>query len=263
MVIHSLGRASIPTLIMAKTIFTGTEDSGKSYMLAYRAGQIAERNHDWLKITGIPRPIRSNLEFQPWFYDWVTKDLGIPIYYWKDIEEWPSFRSCDMIVDELGAYLDSRTYANLPLDIRLWLSQASKLGVDMFASAQDFAQVDISFRRLVKSDEGGLFQITKIIGSGRPNETKPPVKRIWGICAMRELDPTGYNEDDKKFASDSFLPYFFFLRKEVCSIFDTTKRIAKSKPPPYKHIARRCEIPNCGMQMFENIDGHKHKISHV
>jgi len=247
---------------MAKTIFSGAEDSGKSYQLALHAGKLAERNAEWLKITGVPRPLVSNLEFQPWFFDRVTKELGIPIRYWKDIEELPALTNCDLIIDEVGSYFDSRTFKDLPLDVRLWLAQASKLGVDIFGSAQDFAQVDIAFRRLVSADNGGLFHITKLMGSQRPALTKPPVKRIWGICTMRELDPIAYEEESKKFGNKG-LPSFFFIQREICNIFDTSKRIAKSNPPPYKHVARTCSEPDCGFELYKTIHGVKHKISHV
>jgi len=243
---------------MAKTIFAGLEDSGKSLMLAEISGKIVERNADWYRITGIPRPLVSNIEYEQWFLDFA-KERGIPIRYWKDIEELPRLADCDVIIDEVGAYFDSRTFKDLPLEVRLWLAQASKLGVDIYGSAQDFAQVDISFRRLTTE----LFHITKLIGSARPSKTRPPVKRIWGLCMKRELDPVGYDETKKKFNSDSWIPSFFFIRAEYCRIFDTTKRIAKSKPPPYKHVERHCEDPNCKFEMFVTREGHRHKISHL
>jgi len=243
---------------MSKTIFSGLEDSGKSLKLAEFAGKIGERNADWLKITGKPRPIVSNLEFQQPFYEYIT-GLGIPIRYWKDLEELPALRNCDLIIDEVGAYFDSRTFKDLPLDIRLWLSQASKLGVDIYGSAQDFAQVDITFRRLTTT----LYHITKLIGSPRPAETRPPVKRIWGLCMMRELDPVGYDETKRKFNNSSVLPQFFTIRREICEIFDTTKRIEKTAPPPYKHVARPCADPNCKFKMYEQHGGRLHRVSHV
>jgi len=247
---------------MAKIIFSGAEDSGKSLMLAEYAGKIVERNGRWLS-QGLPaRPIRSNLEFQPWFEEYAASK-GVPIVYWKDIEEWVNFRECDMICDEVGAYLDSRTYQNLPIDIRLWLAQASKLGVDIYGSAQDFAQIDISFRRLIKGPTNALYQITKLIGSPRPAATRPPVRRIWGVCTMKELDPVAYDEGKQRFTSKSWLPGFFAIRREICSIFDTQKRIAKSKPPPYKHIERECTDADCKFQMHKVIDGRTLKITHV
>jgi len=247
---------------MSKTIFSGAEDSGKSYQLALHAGKIVERNARWLKITGNPRPIRSNLEFQPWFQEFAA-ERGVPIYYWKDIETWVDFRDCDMIIDEIGAYLDSRNFKDLPLDVRLWLAQASKLGVDMYGSAQDFAQVDVSFRRLVSSENGGLFHITKMMGSQRPAATKPPIKRIWGICAMRQLDPVAYDETSKKFNSKLALPQFFFIREQICNIFDTTKRIPKTAPPPYKHVARPCADPQCKFKLYEMHQGKMHRVQHI
>lgn len=248
---------------MAKYIFSGAEDSGKSYQLALAAGRLAERNHAWMKITGKPRSITSNLHFQPWFREYVEDKLGVPIKYWKDVEELPYMTGTDLIWDETGVALDSRNYKDLPADVRFWLAQASKLGVDIYGSAQDFAQVDISFRRLVSEDTGGLFHISKLIGSPRPHETKPPVKRIWGLCMMRKLDPVGYDEQSKKFSKDDIMPSFFLIRKEICSIFDTNKRIAKSAPPPLKHIARRCSIAGCKLHRHEVINGEDYLITHV
>jgi len=255
---HALASSQIPQINMAKTIFSGLEDSGKSLMLATYAGKIIERNADWLKKGCQMRPLVSNLEFQQSFLDYA-KELGIEIRYWKDLEELPALKDCDLIIDEVGAYFDSRTFKDLPLDIRLWLAQASKLGVDIYGSAQDFAQVDLTFRRLTTQ----LFHITKLIGSPRPTATRPPVKRIWGMCMVRELDPVGYDEQKRKFNNSAVFPSWFFIRKEYCEIFDTTKRIAKTKPPPYKHVERRCVDPDCKFEMYITREGHKHKISHT
>jgi len=241
-----------------KHIFSGLEDSGKSYKLAEIAGKLVERNSEWFKITNIPRPIISNLEFQPHFVRFAT-DRNIPIKYWKDLEELPELDNCDLLIDEVGSYFDSRTFKDLPLSIRLWLAQASKLGVDIYGTAQDFAQVDLAFRRLTNS----LSHVTKYMGSERPTATRPPIKKIWGICSIRELDPVGYDEQKKSFNNKDIIPSFFFIRKEICEIFDTTKRISKSKPPPYKHIVRHCSEVGCNFEMYQTIHGVKHKISHV
>lgn len=246
---------------MAKVIYTGPEGAGKSYLLAWQAGQLVERNAKWFKKTKIPRPIISNLEFQPWF-EKFAEDRGVPIYYWKDIEDLPTMTECDLIIDEVGAYFDSRTFKDLPLDVRLWLAQADKLGVDIFGTAQDFAQVDVSFRRLVAGTNNALYLIDKIAGSQRPAKTKPVSGRVWGICTKREIDPVGYDESTKKF-SNKGMPGFFFIRREICNIFDTNKRIAKSKPPPMKHIERRCIIPGCKMERHTNKDGEHYMVTHV
>jgi len=243
---------------MAKTIYSGLEDSGKSLKLAEVAGKLIERNGDWIKMGLTPRPIYTNLEFSEWVLDYAT-EKGVPIKMWKDLEELIGLSECDLIIDEVGAYFDSRTFKDLPLELRLWLAQASKLGCDIYGSAQDFAQVDISFRRLTTT----LYHITKLIGSQRPAATRPPVKRVWGICMMRELDPVGYDEQKRKFNNATVMPEFFFIRKEITTMFDTQKRIAKSAPPPYKHIERRCSESGCNFELYKVVNGHKHKISHV
>jgi len=235
-----------------KIVYTGSEGSGKSYQLALTAGRLVERNHDWLKKTGIPRPITSNLHFSPQFEEFAA-ERSIPIYYWKDIEELPKMTETDLLVDEIGAYFDSPTFKDLPLDVRLWIAQADKLGVDIFGTAQDFAQVDITFRRLVSGKGNALYLIDKIAGSNRPSSTKPFIKKVWGVCTKIEIDPVAYDEETKKFAGKGVIPSFFFIRKEICEIFDTNLRIEKSKFPPYKHIERECADPNCEF----------HKVTHV
>lgn len=245
---------------MAKIIFSGLEDSGKSLMLAEYSGKIIERNAGWYKVTGVPRRLVSNMPYSDSFREYA-ESLGVPepIKFWKDIEELEELRDCDLVIDEVGTYFDSRTFKDLPLSTRLWLAQASKLGVDIYGAAQDFAQVDLAFRRLTTE----LYHITKIAGSPRPSRTRPPIKRIWGICMLRELDPVGYDEQERKFNNASTFPSFFLIRREMCQIFDTNTRVAKSKPPPYKHITRPCADVNCKFKLYETVDGHVHKISHV
>jgi len=236
-----------------KVIFSGLESSGKSLKLAKTVAEIAYRNAAWAKRSGHIRPIASNLEFSATFYKHVTEDLGIPIQYWSNIDELIKLHDCDVIVDEVGNYFDSRLWADLSRDARMWLSQGAKTGVEMYGSAQDFAQVDKAFRRLVNH----LFHITKVMGSRRPAATKPPVKRIWGLCVIRELDPQGYDEDKKKFAAGGVIPSFFTIRRQDCEIFDTTQKIIRSRPEPMRHIERFFDLGAACL------DRGRHKILHV
>jgi len=262
---------------MSKLIWTGLEDSGKTLCMATMAGNILYRNAKWLKEQKrfakkhgvqafkekykrdeiIPRPIIYNCPFSNVFLD-EARALSIPTRKWKDLEELPSLNGADLFIDEVGTYFDSRTYSMLPLDIRLWLAQASKLGVDIFGAAQDFAQVDISFRRLTTH----LYLVTKLAGSMRPHPTRPPVKRIWGICTVREMDPINYDTSEGQNNPKGW-PWPFFIRRSACELFDTTKRIEKSAPPPYKHVPRRCEEPNCKFEQFHFEHGVKHKVTHL
>lgn len=225
-----------------KVIFSGLESSGKSLKLAMTAAKVLERNYKWLKQSGKARPIASNMKFSKEFED-HAESLGIPLIYWSNIDELILMENVDVFIDEVGNYFDSRLWQDLSLDARRWLTQGAKTGVEIYGSAQDFAQVDKSFRRLVNH----LFHIRKIVGSRRPSPTKPPVKKIWGICMVTELDSQAYKEDKDKFANKGALDFsFFFIERVYCEIFDTNQKIVRSKPSALKHIERSCADENCG-----------------
>lgn len=235
----------------AKVVFSGLESSGKSLQLAMTVSDIAYRNIRILKKFKIERMILSNMKFSDSFETFLNENC-VKFKYWKDLEDLISYDNCDVIIDELGNYFDSRMWSELSLDVRRWLTQGAKSGIQIFGSAQDFAQVDKAFRRLVNE----LYLITKVIGSPRPSPSMPPVNKIWGLCIMQSLDPQGYNEDKKKFSSASLIPNFFFIERKYCEIFDTNQKIVRSAPPPLKHIERFCEDPSCTL--------HRHgKIIHV
>jgi len=238
-----------------KIIYSGLESSGKSLRLAKVVCDLVYRNNKWNNIRyeewiqggmvgekPAPRPIVSNIRFKQEFEDFAIKEQGVPIIYWTNIDEIIKYDNADIIIDEVGTYFDSRLWADLSLDVRRWLTQGAKTGIEIYGSAQDFAQVDLAFRRLVNN----LYHITKLIGSPRPSATKPPVKRIWGICAMRELNPREYKEDKKSFDNTQLIPNFFLIERTYCNIFDTTQKIERSLPPVMKHIDRYCENEKCG-----------------
>lgn len=224
-----------------KIIYSGLESSGKSLRLAKVTADLVIRNSKWKKESGKERPIVSNLRFTPSFEKWA-QELCVPIKYWTNLEELLNYENADIIIDEVGTYFDARLWSDLSLDVRRWLTQGAKSGIEIYGSAQDFAQVDLAFRRLVNN----LYHITKLVGSRRPAATKPPVRHIWGLCSMRELNPREYKEDKKSFDKTNLFPSFFFIERRYCEIFDTTQKIERSKPAPYKHIERSCELADCG-----------------
>jgi len=234
-----------------KIIYSGLESSGKSLRLAKLTADLVQRNSKWFKESGKTRPIVSNLKFTEKFYNWATEEMIVPIIYWENLEQLIQYDNVDIIIDEVGTYFDSRLWSDLSLDVRRWLTQGAKSGIEIYGSAQDFAQVDKAFRRLTNH----LVHVTKITGSSRPSPTKPPVKFIWGLCIKQELNPLSYNEDKKEFAASigGIIPTPFFLRREYCELFDTTQIINRSKPLPYRHVERHCEHSNCNFE----------KISHV
>jgi len=223
---------------MSKIIYSGLESSGKSLRLAMLCVYLVHRNAKWAKLTGIPRPIYSNMAFSTDFVSYATS-LNIKLRNWKDLDELVKLDEADIICDEVGNYFDSRGWENLSLDVRRWLTQGAKTGIEFYGGAQDFAQVDIAFRRLVQ--DGDLKMIRKIAGSRRPAKTKPPVKRIWGICVIWDMDAQGYDEKNKSFASGWIPSSIFLIRKKYTKIFDTNQKLLLSAPPLMKHVVRFCE----------------------
>jgi len=222
-----------------KRVFVGFESGGKSLLMARESYQNLFRNARWLKITGIPRPIVGNLPWSKEFHALADK-LGIPILPFKHISQLPTLSECDLYLDELGTYFDSRLFADLPLDVRLWLGQAEKMGVQMVGTAQDFGQVDKSFRRLCKE----VFEVKKIVGSRRPMKTAPPVNWIWGVLLVWELEPRSFQGEQVDMKTLG-LPSPFLIRKKWIRLFDTSARIALSDPAPLMHVERKCQDPLC------------------
>ncbi|MBC7836917.1 hypothetical protein H7X87_04045 [Acetobacteraceae bacterium] len=241
-----------------KVIFSGLESSGKSLKLAMLVTDLAYRNckwyekqlNDWERLGQIkyekkygegarpaPRPIWSNLKFSDPFEKYCKEELGIPIFYWSNLSELIEIQNADVICDEVGNYFDARMWEQLTMDVRRWLTQGAKMGIEFYGSAQDFAQVDKAFRRLVNH----LLHIRKIVGSRRPSATKPPVQFVWGFCMVTELDPQGYDEDSNKFANVNILNFrLFTIRKHYTQIFDTLQKIKRSAPPPLIKEVRVC-----------------------
>jgi len=245
-----------------KVIFSGLESSGKSLRLAMQATELVERNSKWFDkqaaywkkygpekfqekyeiAAPTPRDIYSNLKFTQEFEYWAREEMNVNILYWENVEDLILIQDADVLIDEVGNYFDARGWESLSLDLRRWLTQGAKSGIEIYGTAQDFAQVDKAFRRLVNH----LLHIKKIAGSRRPTPTMPPVKFIWGLCLVVPLDPQNYDEDENKFEGASLLDYrLFYIRKQYCEIFDTTQKIKRSVPLPYKHSVRRCEDATC------------------
>lgn len=226
---------------MSKIIYSGLESSGKSLKLAMVVCDLVHRNKKIFEKFGLRRPIWSNLEFSPEFREYCEQN-NVPLMIWKNLNDLILISEADVVIDEVGNYFDSRMWQDLSLDVRRWLTQGAKCGIEIYGSAQDFAQVDKSFRRLCDT----LYEIKKLIGSPRPSSTRPPVKRIWGICMMRQLNPVAYNEDKKKFENGAIIPSFFTIQKRYCEIFDTKQKIVRSLPAPLIHEERSC--PTCGLK---------------
>lgn len=216
-------------------IYVGLPGAGKSLRLAEIVIQLLRRNKKYFKKSGIRRLIYSNMKMS----DALEKEYEGFIKYWEDPSELVKQRNVDVIWDEVATYLDSTQWANVPLELKRWLQQHRKFGIDIFANTQDFPMLDISMRRLVSR----LYIMKKIIGSRDKSATRPEVSRVWGAVIMRHVDPDSFIMDktEYKYIGAQFL----FIKKKLCDAFDTTQEITSGKYPPLRHIERECSKENC------------------
>lgn len=239
-------------------IATGLPGASKSYITAETSVELVHRNRRWFKRTGIVRPVVSNLVLSPEFTELANSVIDVELdgkivssegqeflKYWEDPEELPHLKNCDVIWEEMGAHVDSRSWEQLPLSLRRWLQQHRHRGVNIWGNCQDFADIDIAVRRLVQN----LVYLTKLAGSRDPSPTTPPLRWIWGIVAKVQLDPRNYQED-KKLSSGVFAGFTFITRKGV-ELYSMHNDIRPGKYPPLQHRERTCA--DCGHRKIIHI----------
>lgn len=212
-------------------IVEGQPGQGKSLYTARLARKLIARNKKWAQKSGTIRKVASNVKFAPHFEQWAGEFL----IYWSDVNELIAMRDVDIIWDEIATELDARNYVNLSNDLKRWLSQYRKRGVDVYANTQDFSMVDARCRLMITR----VRSIRKLIGSRDPSPTKPPIKFVWGVCMI--LDVQNWRETDaekKKYTLTSL--NLFLIEKQDVEAYDTRQDIAQSPYPPLKKIVRVC-----------------------
>lgn len=217
-------------------IFTGLPGSGKSYKLGQTAIELLYRNRKMHERGAPLRKVYTNLKLSA---D-VEAEFRDYIEYWTELKQLTPLRDVDVLIDEVATYFDARLWETLSLEMRRWLAQHRKFGIEIYGTSQDFAQVDKAFRRLTSD----LLYLTKLIGSRDISATKPAPKYIWGIAAVRHLDPTKYDEQKSKFENTG-LPSFLLIGRKGTQVFDTRAEVKLSSALPLKHIEKECEMPNC------------------
>jgi len=218
-------------------VISGLPGAGKSLKLARTVLQVLERNRKWEKKSGVKRLLYTNLKLAPW----VMEEFSEYVREWEDTQELTRLRNVDVIWDEFATAMDATQWQNMSLELKRWLQQHRKFGIEIYGTTQDFAQVDKSFRRLVSD----LIHVTKLIGSRDKSNTMPDVKTIWGLCTVRTLDPQKYDEAKSKFENTGMLPQFMWISRKDIEVYDTTAEVKVGHYPPLRHIARECELAGC------------------
>jgi len=204
-------------------IIEGKPGQGKSLYTARVVRKILKRNQKFYLKTGIKRKIYSNIKFSEEFEELAKGYLK----YWSTTYEITNLRDCDLIWDEIATELDSRNYAQLTTELKSFLSQYRKRGVDIYSNTQDYSMVDARARLMVTR----VASLVKIIGSSDPSATKPVIKRIWGLIVVRDVE--NFLADDPHNKKYTPVPSFFFIDKEDIALYDTRQDIPPSPPLPF------------------------------
>ena len=216
-------------------VYTGRPGSGKSNKLAQTLVEVLDRNQRYYERTGIIRQIYTNFHLRPDLEELYSGALR----HWQNLEELVVVKDVDIFIDEIFNYFDAKHWAELSFSVRRWLSQHRKLGIEIYGNCQDFAQVDISFRRMVSD----LFYLVKVIGSRDPSPTRPAVKWIWGMSIIYTMSPVDYQENQKD--NSTRFHWVMFIDRKSCELYNTREIIQPGVFPPLQHIERRCVNPNC------------------
>lgn len=239
-------------------IVTGLPGASKSYDCTEKAHEWITRNRRWYQQTGIIRPLRSNLVFSDKYTEEMNDMSNLPLRknvyetpkkrewnqnhqfleYWEDPEELPLLNHCDVIWEEMGAHVDSRSWEQLPFELRRWLQQHRHRGINVYGNCQDFADVDIAVRRLTSE----LHYLVKVVGSRDPSPTSLPPRWIWAWVLKWQLNARSY-DDNNKFKGASLVGTKL-LKREIVERYSMFNNIKPMKPPPLRHTERKC--PDCG-----------------
>lgn len=244
-----LARTAIDLLYRNRRYYKKQQKQFAKTVLWYKkrdGGRLKSQTIEYLKILEPkPRLLWTNLKLTTP----VEKEFEGFVQYWTDLRQLTPLRDCDVLIDEVATYFDARLWETLSLEMRRWLAQHRKFGIEIYGTSQDFAQVDKAFRRLTSN----LVYLTKIMGTRDLSPTRPPPKFVFVLSLVKELDPTVYDEQKSKFQSSGLLPRFMIITKRDVAIFDTRAEVNLSSALPLKHIERVCERNDCPFHKTQHV----------
>lgn len=198
------------------------------------------------------------------------KYLGRRLFYWNDVEDlqfcprekcWKTpkkhrLHGCYLIFDDIATILPADNWNMTPMWLRKTFSQARHNSVRVLANLQDPFSCDVNFRRYTDM----AFRFRKIMGSPDPDETKPKIKRIWGIYIRRKVSAellwkTGDLTDEEaqewrqkhieggSAIGDMWRAVPHWIGKKICNLYDTTQDVKEYTPRGFKHTELYCIDP--------------------
>lgn len=213
-------------------LVVGAPGNGKSLYMARTTRWLVHRNRKVFEKYGIFRKVRANSRFSKKFENECKvivdgKEESF-LEYWNTMDDILRMRNVDIVWDEIATNMDAREAMTLPPEVKRFLSQFRKRGLEIYANTQDFSFLDKRARYFITD----MFFLSKIIGSPDPSPTKPPVKKIWGWVAKRRVKPESMKAENPEQIQFTLIPSFFPIKKEDTEMYDTLDDIPASPPIP-------------------------------
>lgn len=189
------------------------------------------------------RRVYSNMKFSKAIED---KHLGIDLFYWTDPSELWTLRDVDILWDDIGLYLPADEWEKVHPRTRRMLILYRHRGLRIYSTTQDYKQIAIQFRRIVKN----AYKMNKAIGSRDKSATLPPVDHVWGLIIKRRFDPDDLEAKTKAMVTNSaseldrvaFLPSdWFCIRRRLVDMYDTTEELGIEEHWILEKRVYRCE----------------------
>jgi len=219
------------------TGWIGRKGQGKSAMMARELLRVLARNKKWHERLGLP--IRKVCVMFG-LADWFKEDWAEYLVEWSDIVELPKFKECDVFADDITTRLDQTQWRLLGMDVKEWLRANERHGCDFYFNAQNFAEVEITFRRMTDV----VYYCEKVIGSRRPSATRPEVKKVWGIIRTLQIPEDEFRKEGwtQSRLGETNRGRIHWLSRKLTDIYDHTTVLPPPDLPKLKHYVQWCEL---------------------
>jgi len=217
-------------------IYTGLPGSGKTTKLASIALMKLKESRKIEQNTGFHRSLRTNIKFSPE----IELQYADLIEYFVDIYDMPTWKDCDIIIDEISTYFDSQEWEHLPRQIKRYLKLHRHYRVNIYGIAQDFLTVDKNFRRLTSQ----LFLMLRVFGTAEPMPFEKQKKYPFVFSIQYEVDKKFWELEKEMYQYIGSEWHLF--TPGTFKIFDTSQEIPEQVPPPLRRIQRHWTNPITG-----------------
>lgn len=123
----------------------GKPGSGKSYMLVRLAKYFLQQGIDVYSNIILDVEAMKLKAHKPLFRK--SKQLG-RCYYWQSLQQFRHIHNGIVLLDEAGAYFESREWSKFSVEDRVKFQQHRKQKLDIYLTVQNFARVESTVRQL-------------------------------------------------------------------------------------------------------------------